>query len=70
MLGRLASFSDDFGNQVSYSYEGGGRLASMTLPGGKKVAYQYDRSNRLSTVTDLQSSDPETGGAFQHSPLQ
>jgi YD repeat-containing protein len=48
----LVSYTDDFGNQVTYSYDENGLLASMTLPGNKKVTYQYDRSNRLSRVID------------------
>ncbi len=53
-LGRLTQYTDSFGNQVGYTYNGTGLLASMTLPGGKTVTYQYDQANRLAQVADWQ----------------
>jgi YD repeat-containing protein len=51
-LGRLANYTDSFGNQVSYTYDAAGQLSSMTLPGGKTVTYQYDHAHRLSKIAD------------------
>jgi YD repeat-containing protein len=53
-LGRLVKYTDSFGNQVSYTYNGSGLLSSITLPGGNTVTYKYDLANRLSQVADWQ----------------
>jgi YD repeat-containing protein len=50
--GRISSYTDSFGNQVSYQYNPAGQLMSMTLPGDKTISYTYDHSGRLSSVTD------------------
>jgi YD repeat-containing protein len=50
---RPASATDQFGNQVTYSYDAAtGRLGSLTFPGGNKVSYQYDATGRLAKVSD------------------
>jgi YD repeat-containing protein len=51
-LNRLVSYTDSFGNQVSYTYDAAGELTGMTLPGGNTVTYKYDRAHRLSQVSD------------------
>jgi len=51
-LNRLVSYTDSFGNQITYQYDAAGQLISVTLPGNKTIAYQYDRAHRLSIVTD------------------
>ena len=51
-LNRLVTYTDSFGNHVTYQYDAAGQLSAMTLPGGKTVTYQYDRAHRLSMVTD------------------
>ena len=49
---RLTSYTDSFGNQVTYAYDAAGQLTGITLPGGKTVTYQYDHAHRLSKVSD------------------
>ncbi len=49
---RLVSYTDSFGNQVTYQYNAAGQVSAMTLPGGNTVTYQYDRTHRLSMVSD------------------
>ncbi len=51
-LNRLVSYTDSFGNQITYQYDAAGELTVMSLPGNKNVTYQYDRSHRLTSVTD------------------
>lgn len=51
-LNRLVSYTDSFGNQVTYSYNAAGQLNGITMPGGKTVTYQYDHAHRLSKVAD------------------
>jgi len=53
-LKRLISYTDSFGNQVTYSYNSSGLLAAITLPGGRTVSYQYDKASRLIKVADWQ----------------
>jgi YD repeat-containing protein len=50
---RPSSSADQFGNQVTYTYDSAtARLGSITFPGGNKVGYQYDSTGRLAKVTD------------------
>jgi YD repeat-containing protein len=51
-LNRLVSYTDSFGNQVTYQYDAAGLLSAMTLPGGKTITYRYDRAHRLIMVSD------------------
>jgi YD repeat-containing protein len=51
-LGRVTSYTDSFGNSVTYSYDAAGQLTGITLPGGKTVSYGFDHQHRLSKVTD------------------
>jgi YD repeat-containing protein len=51
-LGRLTSYTDSFGNGITYKYDAAGQLTSLTMPGGKTVTYQYDRLRRLAAVSD------------------
>ena len=51
-LGRLVSYTDSFGNQVSYAYDAGGQLTGITLPGGNAISYHYDHQHRLIGVVD------------------
>jgi YD repeat-containing protein len=51
-LSRVTAYTDGFGNQLSYTYDGAGQLTSITLPGGKTVSYSYDHLRRLSKVAD------------------
>lgn len=51
-LNRLAGYTDNSGNRVTYSYDAAGNLSSITLPGDKTVTYQYDRARRLTRVSD------------------
>jgi YD repeat-containing protein len=55
-LNRLTSYTDSFGNQVTYTYDAAGQLTGMTLPGGKTVTYQYDHLHRISKVADWQGN--------------
>jgi YD repeat-containing protein len=50
--GRISSYADSFGNQVSYQYDAAGRSTGITLPGGKTITYAYDHTGRLASVTD------------------
>ena len=50
--GRLTGYTDSFGNQIAYTYDGAGQLTSLTLPGGNAVTYEYDHARRLSKVSD------------------
>ncbi len=49
---RLASYTDEFGNTVGYTYDLLGNLRRLTYPDGFEVHYAYDVVNRLTTVTD------------------
>jgi RHS repeat-associated protein len=51
-LGRLATYTDENGNLISYGYDQAGNLTLLTYPVGKTVAYTYDANNRLATVKD------------------
>jgi YD repeat-containing protein len=51
-LNRLTSYTDSFGNQVTYTYDLAGQLTAIAMPGGKSVTYQYDHAHRLSKVSD------------------
>jgi len=51
-LNRLTSYTDSFGNQVTYTYDAAGQLTGITMPGGNAVTYQYDHAHRLSKVSD------------------
>jgi YD repeat-containing protein len=50
--GRLTSYTDSYGNSITYKYDAAGQLTSLTMPGGKTVTYQYDHLRRLSAVSD------------------
>jgi YD repeat-containing protein len=50
--GRVTSYTDSFGNQLTYTWDPVGRLARIGLPGDRFIAYDYDRAGRLSRVSD------------------
>ncbi|MBI5634638.1 MAG: DUF1566 domain-containing protein [Nitrospirae bacterium] len=52
-LNRMTSYTDSFGQTVSYLYDAAGNISRITYPGsGKLVNYGYDNDNNLKTVTD------------------
>ena len=53
---RITSYTDTFGNKLTYTYDAAGQMNSLTLPGGKTVNYQYDHLHRLSKVSDWQGN--------------
>jgi YD repeat-containing protein len=55
-LNRITSYTDSFGNQLTYTYNPAGLLGGLTFPGGKTVTYQYDHLRRLSKVADWQGN--------------
>jgi YD repeat-containing protein len=51
-FGRIVKFTDGFGNQVGYAWDGSGLLSRITLPGNRSATYEYDRDGRLTKVSD------------------
>jgi len=51
-LNRITSYSDYYGNTVSYGYDLSGNITSITYPGNKVVQYTYYDDNLLRTVKD------------------
>ena len=49
---RMTSYSDYFGNTVSYMYDNNNNVTRITYPGNKQVNYVYDANNRCTSVTD------------------
>lgn len=49
---RMTSYSDYFGQTVSYGYDNNNNVTSIKYPGNKTVNYAYDPNNRCTTVTD------------------
>lgn len=49
---RMTSYSDYFGNTVSYLYDNNNNVTRITYPGNKQVNYVYDAVNRCTSVTD------------------
>lgn len=49
---RMTSYSDYFGNTVSYLYDNNNNVTRITYPGNKQVNYVYDANNRCTSVTD------------------
>lgn len=49
---RLTSYSDYFGQTVSYGYDSNNNVTSITYPGNKTVTYVYDANNRCTSVMD------------------
>ena len=52
----MTSYTDSFGNQLTYTYDAAGQMTGLTLPGGKTVSYSYDHLHRLSKVSDWQGN--------------
>lgn len=51
-LDRMTSYSDYFGNTVSYTYDANNNVTKITYPGNKQVNYVYDANNRCTSITD------------------
>ena len=49
---RMTSYSDYYGNTVSYLYDNNNNVTRITYPGNKQVNYIYDANNRCTSVTD------------------
>lgn len=49
---RMTSYSDYYGNTVSYLYDNNNNVTRITYPGSKQVNYVYDANNRCTSVTD------------------
>jgi len=49
---RITSYSDYYGNTVSYLYDYNNNVTRITYPGNKQVNYVYDAVNRCTSVTD------------------
>ena len=49
---RMTSYSDYYGNTVSYLYDNNNNVTRITYPGNKQVNYVYDANNRCTSVTD------------------
>ncbi len=49
---RMTSYSDYYGNTVSYMYDNNNNVTRITYPGNKQVNYVYDANNRCTSVTD------------------
>lgn len=49
---RMTSYSDYYGNAVSYLYDNNNNVTRITYPGSKQVNYVYDANNRCTSVTD------------------
>ncbi|MBB4807592.1 RHS repeat-associated protein [Chryseobacterium defluvii] len=49
---RLTSYSDYYGQTVSYGYDNNNNVKTITYPGNKIVSYVYDANNRCTSVTD------------------
>ena len=52
VLGRMTSYTDAYGQTVSYGYDANGNRLALTYPGAKTVSYAYDALNRMASVTD------------------
>ncbi len=51
-LNRVTSYTDVFGNEITYTYDAVGNTTAMGYPDGKTVNYSYDALNRVKRVTD------------------
>jgi YD repeat-containing protein len=51
-LGRIASVTHSFGEQLTFAYDSNDHLATITVPGGGIITYTYAASNgNLASVT-------------------
>lgn len=50
--GRIASITDDHGQETVYGYNSSGRLQTITDPSGQQLSFGYDSTNHITSVSD------------------
>jgi RHS repeat-associated protein len=80
VLDRLVQRTDEFGNQVDYTYDAAGNLVELTYPSDldgdlerDSVSYEYDSLSRLVKVTDWEGRETtytyDTSGPVKQATL-